>query len=188
MNEILDDKTGQPFEPRGDKATGAARVLLVDPATNQPYAAGGGSDPATETTLEDVSGKLDSLLTLATNTNTLLATPANGLPPKARVPLSLAGAPDMVPVNFTNASPQTIEAADASLRWSIYGLLLSFSVAGATLTIEGGSEDLVIDIPNNGILDLADRELAYVTANVNQAMTLTVSTGTCKGVLYAMKQ
>lgn len=165
---LLDDVTGAPFAQHGDKALGASNVKIV----------GGSFDTSA------LSTEATQQLVLAAVNATVPSIPItqptflNGSAPAPVI--------DMVPVNITTSSAFTLEAADATLRWGVFAWVLSFTAA-CTLTIEGGAEDLVFDIPGACIWPLDYVGLAYCQTTANQALTITVSAGTAKGGIYAVK-
>jgi hypothetical protein len=137
---------------------------------------------------EDVN-LINSLVTEIQGLRTDIATPVVVAPPLQRMFLNSSNPTgtvipiDMVNVAVTNSTPVTLEAADADEVWAMFSFELSFSAA-CTLTIEGGTEDFVVNIPSAGIYSLADRPLAYCQTGINGAATITVSAGTCTGQVY----
>lgn len=113
-----------------------------------------------------------------------LQTPATGIPPRT---VAFTGGDSVVTgVKVTGSSPFTAGAADTDESWALVGLALSFSAA-CTLTIEGGSQDLELDIPSAGVLILDQSDLPYTVTAVNTALTVGWSAGTCKGKIYCAK-
>ncbi len=115
----------------------------------------------------------------------LLNQPAAAIPARALTP---AGALIIGHVNKSTTGATTIVAADPAKAFSIYGVLIS--VGGpTTLTFKCGVDDLVLDVPSAGILDLAFREYPYCVSTVNTAMSLTSSSAVAlKGKLYVGKE
>lgn len=163
-----------PTYPTSVQGSTAEPVVLVDPATGEPYAAGG-SGQATEATLEAVEA--------------LLATPATVLPP---IPLMAPGDLTGFLLDSTSNSDISIAVAGGvSVKTRLYRGL--FTVTGAATTIKlyddvsaSGVELMRWDIPaGGGIIDLPLDGRAYAKSQANKPLVMKQTGGAqLSGNLY----
>jgi len=164
---------------------------IVDPHISSGSGGGGGDASAANqlagnASLSSIDGKVATESTLQ-DVLTELQTPATSIPPRT---VTLNGGDanlQGIAVSMTTATSLQIAAADADESWGLFAGELSFSGA-TTITFEGGSSDLVLDVPGAGIYSINFREHPYCVTNINQAFTLTSSQAVnIKGKVYIAK-
>jgi len=127
---------------------------------------------ATEDTAAAINAKMD---TLATKLDTLHADNEAGvstLPITAPTFFNGPAGLDLIPITVSNGAPYTL-AADPTLRWGVFKIMGKYEGEGV-LTIEGGSEDYVVELSEGWESTVYDG-LPLQQTNANQALTISAS-------------
>lgn len=165
--------------PLPKPTTYAAPVVLIDPATGEPYAASaggeGGADPSAETLLDILAE---------------LQTPISAVAPSVPETLGGTNAVSIVKVAQTGAGTASIEALDSDELWDVLGWTLSFSAA-CILTVsvddDDASKQYAFDIPAAGIFVLDIVDFARFSGNIGEPVGFNITAGNMKGVVYVRK-